>query len=192
MNKRKRETQDLSGRAAPGLTQDAHDFTNQYINEDATESNDSNVDFASVLQQHDHHTPTGAQSLRTRPGDNGPGQAMAPYHTMTVPQPTEQAFLNQSGENGDRAVDQTPISQHHSADFTSEVGYASRPEDQSSGNGGASPGAANATSGTKPAVGTEEWHKIRKDNHKEGQSQQCHGNTNTDRPCSRAQTPRNH
>lgn len=74
--------------------------------------------------------------------------------TMTIPQPTENAFAAQAAEadrNQDSFLDDSQVGNES---FNLE------------GNGGQGSGRSGSTS--KPAVGSEEWHKVRKDNHKEG------------------------
>ncbi|KAH6702018.1 hypothetical protein DL95DRAFT_307135 [Leptodontidium sp. 2 PMI_412] len=68
------------------------------------------------------------------------------YPTMTVPQPTDVSFATQ-GSDGDRNDSFMDNSQQDSMVY----------------------GDGNVHSGrvSKPAVGSEEWHKVRKDNHKE-------------------------
>ncbi|POS86962.1 hypothetical protein EPUL_002410 [Erysiphe pulchra] len=74
------------------------------------------------------------------------------YPQMTVPQQTEVSFATQ-GPDMDR-------NQESSYMDNSQQGQESFMENQNpSGDRG---------SNSKPAVGSEEWHKVRKDNHKEG------------------------
>jgi hypothetical protein len=68
---------------------------------------------------------------------------------MTIPQPTDVSFANQ-GSDGDRG--------DGSFMDNSQGGDSFMDQSTPSGRG----------SGNKPAVGSEEWHKVRKDNHKEG------------------------
>ncbi len=73
------------------------------------------------------------------------------YPTMTIPQPTDVSFATQ-GSDTDR-------NQESSFMDNSQQGADSFMENSTpSGRG----------SGSKPAVGSDEWHKVRKDNHKEG------------------------
>jgi bHLH factor len=72
------------------------------------------------------------------------------YPTMTIPQPTDVSFATQGSDN-DRG--------DSSFMDNSQAGNDSFMEQNTpSGRG----------SGNKPAVGSDEWHKVRKDNHKEG------------------------
>ena len=84
---------------------------------------------------------------------------------LTVPQPTELSFPStNSGNEEERQIDASfdigqDSTQQHS-DGGSYNPYAGSNGDQTQIAGGDTPG--------KPAVGTDEWHKVRKDNHKEG------------------------
>lgn len=71
------------------------------------------------------------------------------YPTMTIPQPTDVSFATQGSDN-DRG--------ESSFMDNSQAGDSFMEQSTPSGRG----------SGNKPAVGSEEWHKVRKDNHKEG------------------------
>lgn len=71
------------------------------------------------------------------------------YPTMTVPQPTDVSFATQ-GSDSDRNPESSFMDNSQQQDSFME---SSTP----SGRG----------SGSKPAVGSDEWHKVRKDNHKE-------------------------
>lgn len=89
------------------------------------------------------------------------------YHQMTVPQATELQF--QTPGNGDGTFG---MSDHHAqqtgmGDFSLEALKAatqtgSRPGQTTSSD------SPPQSSGHKPTVGSEEWHKVRRDNHKEG------------------------
>ncbi|KAF2213128.1 hypothetical protein CERZMDRAFT_40047 [Cercospora zeae-maydis SCOH1-5] len=91
---------------------------------------------------------------------------------MTVPQSTEQSFLNQANEQGgDRptntALDQGGLGDHQrAASFGDFDPNGSHPNLAPAPNGAGSPTAKGANN-SKPQVGTEEWHKVRRDNHKE-------------------------
>ncbi|KAF2861197.1 hypothetical protein K470DRAFT_193865, partial [Piedraia hortae CBS 480.64] len=79
--------------------------------------------------------------------------AMAQYRTMTVPQPTEQTFMHQTGDA--------------SPGNTGARGNGYGDYEVPKGNGEAAQDEGPTGMSSKPAVGTQEWHKIRKDNHKE-------------------------
>jgi hypothetical protein len=73
------------------------------------------------------------------------------YPTMTIPQPTDVSFATQ-GSDPDRNQDSSFM------DNSQQGGDSFMESSTPSGR----------QSGSKPAVGSEEWHKVRKDNHKEG------------------------
>jgi hypothetical protein len=80
------------------------------------------------------------------------------YPTITIPQATDVSFATQASE-ADRN------------DASFNMGDDSQQNDSfldNSGSGGQSSGGRGSSGGSKPAVGSEEWHKVRKDNHKEG------------------------
>lgn len=86
---------------------------------------------------------------------------------LNVPQPTELSFPStNSGNEDERQVDSSfdlgPESGQQQTEGTPYAVslYASANGQQAQGDGGANQ--------SKPAVGTDEWHKVRKDNHKEG------------------------
>ena len=66
------------------------------------------------------------------------------YPTMTIPQPTDVSFATQGSDNQDGS-------------------FMDNSQQDGSFNEHVTPSGRN-----KPTVGSEEWHKVRKDNHKEG------------------------
>lgn len=93
---------------------------------------------------------------------------------MNIPQPTDMSFASTatvSNNDGDRAYDS-------SFDMGGENGHGQHGQGQQygmttfPGNTAAQVQAAressNGGTGHKPSVGTDEWHKVRRDNHKEG------------------------
>jgi hypothetical protein len=78
------------------------------------------------------------------------------YPTITIPQATDVSFATQASD-ADR----------NDASFNMDDSQANDSFLDNSGNGGQSSG-GRGSSGSKPAVGSDEWHKVRKDNHKEG------------------------
>lgn len=76
------------------------------------------------------------------------------YPSMTIPQPTDVSFAAQTsdGERGDSSF-------NLDHDTNVQGGDSFNMDGVSGGRG----------SSSKPAVGSEEWHKVRKDNHKEGE-----------------------
>lgn len=187
--KRKRDSQDMPDmRNAPGLSQDTTEFEQQYLHHH--DDDDNHIDFSTVLGH--PHTDTVIADEQPPPQPQQPEQqpqnhqrshshnqgivpsasdtataALAQYHTMTVPQPTENTFMHQPTEGAaDRVsgtpVDQTPVQRTGSfgdIEANAQNGDASSPTGTQ-----ATPG------GSKPSVGSDEWHKVRRDNHKEGHS----------------------
>lgn len=72
------------------------------------------------------------------------------YPTMTIPQPTDVSFATQNSD-----PDRNPDSSF--MDNSQQGGDSFMETSTPSGRG----------TGSKPAVGSDEWHKVRKDNHKE-------------------------
>ena len=173
-NKRKRDAGDIAGgRAAPGMQQTGNEFEQHYLQDD--DGMDNTLDFAAALAaQHgtdpgDGANHQGAGQMQVQ-GGNGQSAsdtaaaAIAQFHTMTVPPSTEQSFITQpTAEQGGSSA-QRRASNFNDVD-TSAV--------QSSPNGDTSPTGLGVSADLlggrgKPPVGSDEWHKVRKDNHKEG------------------------
>lgn len=174
-SKRKRESADIgTARVAPPMPQQQHtDFSPQYMQS----TDDGDIDFAGLVNsqadeagdvQHNSHTS------QTQGGNEGgpstasdtAAAAMAQFqaHTMTVPQSTESTFLNNTtGDSAEGQGDGGNGAQGRTSSFGAEFDITGA---QSSPNGDGSP--TTGTNSTKPTVGSDEWHKIRKDNHKEG------------------------
>ncbi|TEY71266.1 hypothetical protein BOTCAL_0097g00220 [Botryotinia calthae] len=76
------------------------------------------------------------------------------YPTMTIPQPTDVSFASQASEN-DR---------HQDSSF---MDNSQQPDNSFMDNSQQQHQSQNRSSGSKPVVGSDEWHKVRKDNHKE-------------------------
>lgn len=77
------------------------------------------------------------------------------YPTMTIPQPTDVSFATQGSD--DRNPESSFLDSQQPNDSFLESSTPAR-------------------SNAKPAVGSEEWHKVRKDNHKEGKVRIVHTN----------------
>lgn len=82
------------------------------------------------------------------------------YPTMTIPQPTDVSFASQASEN-DRHQDSSFMDNSQQPDNSFMDNSQQQHQSQS------------RSSGSKPVVGSDEWHKVRKDNHKEGKSILC-------------------
>ena len=111
--------------------------------------------------------PNGANSSTTAAAALAAG--MIPQ--LTVPQPTELSFVSTGSgtDDGDHQLDtafnmggQENGQSHHTQGTPYNLGNFQGTAAQVQ----AARDSANA--GIKPAVGTDEWHKVRRDNHKEG------------------------
>lgn len=138
---------------------ESNDPSGAHMNQQDPEGVESLQDYSALHQQNsgnhngstDHaNAPSTAQAALS---------SLYPPPTMTIPQPTELSFASQATD-GDRNQDSFMDSQQGGDSFM----------DNSPG-GGHSTGRPSGSS--KPAVGSEEWHKVRKDNHKEGTSKIC-------------------
>jgi len=76
------------------------------------------------------------------------------YPTMTIPQPTDISFATQ-GSDIDRGQDSSFMGDSQQGGDS----FMDTPSQQNQSSG--------RSSGSKPVVGSDEWHKVRKDNHKE-------------------------
>jgi transcriptional regulator CBF1 len=175
-NKRKRSSQDMgAARAAPGMTQPASTEYQHYIQADDGNMEES-IDFSAMVNNSQdvpeggdvQHSAGHLQSQGQQGGQENndtAAAAMAQFHTMTVPQSTESTFLNTAGEGGDgQAPGEGGAGGQRTSSFGAEFDTSAV---QGSPNGEGSPTGLGPNS-SKPAVGSDEWHKIRKDNHKEG------------------------
>jgi len=195
VNKRKRDTADIPHpRPGPGMS--AADFDQHYLqhHDDDGIDHHENMDFAAALAQHNadlgetpdaphdhgpnqgqqdhhhhHHHPHHDPSVHN-PSDTA-AAAMAQYHTMTVPQSTEATFLAQQN-NADEPPGPAPMgeSRQHPQPNFGDFDMNSLKDTHHPSDGAASPSGPNSgnpNSTPKPQVGTEEWHKVRRDNHKE-------------------------
>lgn len=182
-SKRKRDAGDMPHpRAAPGLGD--NEFGQQYLHtdDDGMDHGDHDIQFAAALSHHNasmDDTIDTEHNVGQEQGNNNAGQsasdtaaaAMAQYHTMTVPQSTEQSFLAQAAEAtpdrpGSSSVDAgNPNAQQRTSSY-GDIDFNPMKNDQGSNGADASP--TGGSQGNKPPVGTEEWHKLRRDNHKEG------------------------
>ncbi|CAK3855362.1 Transcriptional regulator CBF1 [Lecanosticta acicola] len=187
-SKRKRESSDMpSARPAPHMG--GSDFEDQYLHGgDGMEHGDLDTGFAAALAQHNAGTGEEGDPQQDQGHYQGPEQshqggpasvsdtaaaAMAQYHTMTVPQSTEQAFMAQPTEQpADRGATATsesanPNAQPRNSSFSDFDISQNNEANQNGGSGSPTGASASALGGAKPQVGTEEWHKVRRDNHKE-------------------------
>ncbi|ATY67213.1 Helix-loop-helix DNA binding [Cordyceps militaris] len=133
----------------------------------AAAANGVNVADFNALQQatHGDHTDHASSDATTTAQ-----AALGMYPTLHVPPSTEEQFAAQAADNGEQ--------QHDPSDFNTDITHdlmdQVAPEPQ---NGVQQPQqpqqqqrhySASSQGGTaKPPVGSDEWHKLRKDNHKE-------------------------
>lgn len=103
------------------------------------------------LENYNMHQETQNGDHATNASSTAAAALAGIYPTMTIPQPTDVSFATQGNEER-----QEGFMENNQEGFNMETNSNT----QSSGRG----------SGSKPAVGSEEWHKVRKDNHKEGNS----------------------
>lgn len=172
-NKRKRDSRDQGptpSRPAPSSTNAAGSASD--LGDQATASflaaHNASTNEDDMQQQFDVHQNGGANSSSV--GDTA--AAALAYHQMTVPQATELSFQPQasSGDGssfnmGDHHQQQQSL-QDFSLDALKAATSVSRP-------GQAPTNESPPTTAThKPPVGSEEWHKVRRDNHKEGKDPQ--------------------
>ncbi|KFY35528.1 hypothetical protein V494_05835 [Pseudogymnoascus sp. VKM F-4513 (FW-928)] len=98
---------------------------------------DQNIENQNGSSEHANATSTAAAALGI-------------YPTMTIPQPTGVQFQTQ-GSDGDANQDSFMDTSQQNESYMDN----------------STAGTGRQGSGSKPAVGSEEWHKVRKDNHKE-------------------------
>ena len=87
--------------------------------------------------------------------------ALGMYPTLHVPPSTEEQFAAQASGDGE----------HHDSSFNPDVTQDSLMDPNVGNPNGVQAhrySTSSATNNPKPTVGSEEWHKMRKDNHKEG------------------------
>uniref|UniRef100_A0A2D3VHH5 Related to CBF1-centromere binding factor 1 n=1 Tax=Ramularia collo-cygni TaxID=112498 RepID=A0A2D3VHH5_9PEZI len=186
--KRKRETSDMPmTRAHPAMAM--NEFDQHYLpsHDNPMDHHDADMGFALSQhnagldddhdsQQHSHSHGTGQDEVNGAGGGNASdtaAAAMAQFHNMRVPQSTEEAFMSQvvdsaqSDRPNSASIDQGSLGAQRTGSFDFDVSGLKDATGASNEEG--SPTAPSQTPGgsSKPAVGTEEWHKVRRDNHKE-------------------------
>ena len=164
-NKRKRDSPGLNGRtprqaSTPDNTQSNGDSIAPLQQPYYTHQANNNM--SSITQQVTNHIASANASSST-----AAAALAASMPQLTVPQPTELSFPStNSGNDEDRQLDSSfdlgPDNGHQTTEGASyNLGaYTGTNGDQLQGSSAAGPG--------KPPVGSDEWHKVRKDNHKEG------------------------
>jgi hypothetical protein len=173
-NKRKRNSRDQGPTRPAPSANSTNDLSDQ-----ATASflvaHNSSTNEDDMQQQFDVHQNGAANTASV--GDTA--AAALAYHQMTVPQPTELSFQPQgtAADGSSFTMGDHHQQQQGMQDFSLEALKAATSTSRGQPAGSDSPPSASAQ---KPQVGTEEWHKVRRDNHKEGKSQ-CFISTASDR-----------
>lgn len=136
-------------------------------------SSNSSHDFSALTQQLVQHAAShqnGGQHSASEAASTAAAALAGVFPQITIPQPTEISFAsNTSGGDGDRQLDSSFGLGEHETD-QSHQGNQQYSIDALRQSTGAQVQAArdSTNSGVKPAVGSDEWHKVRRDNHKEG------------------------
>lgn len=110
-------------------------------------------DYNNLHEQNVEHQSSSSGDGHHANASSTAAAALGIYPTMTIPQPTDLQFQAQSSEadaNQDSFIDNSRQNSHQEDSYM----------ENATGTSG--------RSGSKPAVGSDEWHKVRKDNHKEG------------------------
>ena len=169
--KRKRDSPDRNG--SKSRSSQRHTYSSNNIQPNGHELDESpqsgyHNDSSRAGYGIQHHI---AQHLAAESSQAAAALAASMPH-MTVPQPTELSFPSTgSGGDTERHIDSSfdmgagsdgDQNQHtQGGHFSVDTMYAGNPNQQPQSHEGGG-------GGVKPAVGTDEWHKVRKDNHKEG------------------------
>ncbi|KAK8199986.1 hypothetical protein IWZ00DRAFT_31376 [Phyllosticta capitalensis] len=136
--------------------------------EDEMHHSNPEIDFSQLAQHaNDHNLHQNGGGASSSATDTAVA-ALSHHFSMTVPQATELSFQNQStgGENDRTLGNSFGMADHNMHAASHGMGdYGLDPMSKSSAQGAAQN--ESPPSSSKPAVGSEEWHKIRRDNHKE-------------------------
>ncbi|KAI9818462.1 MAG: basic helix-loop-helix protein [Pycnora praestabilis] len=157
MNNISSNGQDLSDQSSSSFLQ-AHSGSNAPTEEDMHESSHTSLDFGTLSQ---HNAGDGATHQNGGPDMSDATSTAAAalagiFPTMTVPQPTGLSFES-TGSGGEGVGDYDGNQNQHDPTYGLEALREGQQSMRESSTGG----------GSKPAVGSDEWHKVRRDNHKE-------------------------
>lgn len=136
-------------RVSPSAVGEAGDQSNQQDGDAALEALQ---DYSALHQQGNNENQNGSAE-HSNAASTAAAALAGVYPTMTIPQPTDVSFATQGSDTDRNESSFLGDSQQDSFMDNSALG-------QSSGGRG--------SGSSKPAVGSDEWHKVRKDNHKEG------------------------
>jgi len=162
-NKRKRGSLDHdASRPAPAQRSANNNTGASFLQANSTAAEDEMNHFAnsdlSALAQHNNQNGGNANVSDTA------AAALSHHFSMTVPQATELSFQSQASGGDNNASFNMDDNNAHIGDY----GLDALKEGTQHQTGDGSPPSGSAH---KPAVGSEEWHKVRRDNHKEGSYQ---------------------
>lgn len=129
----------------------------------------SDHDFSALSQHLARHsaTPQQVQGNTTGAGSTAAAALAGMMPTLTVPQPTDISFASTATVgDGDRQLDSSfemgaPEGENHQGTPYNVGSFQGTAQQVQAARESTNPG-------VKPAVGSAEWHKVRKDNHKEG------------------------
>lgn len=126
VQKRKRDAADIADpRPAPAMNVD-HEFDQAYLHADDEAMETGDVDFDAAFgnpeaetaveeQEAEEEAPPEAKAAEPASASDTAAAAMAQYHTMTVPQSTEQSFLAGQKADGNGQPQETPGAEAASA-----------------------------------------------------------------------------
>ena len=169
-SKRKRDSSDQNG----NRKQPTHWPTSSSLNVLGNGHNTENAnDFlASASNELSNISQHIAQHLANASPSTAAAALAANMPHLTVPRPTELSFPGTgSGNDPDRQLDSSfDMGGGSDGDQTHHApgAHYNLEAYRGTGQGDAQSGRDPEGGGIKPAVGTDEWHKVRKDNHKEG------------------------
>lgn len=182
-NKRKRDPSDQGGdhkhagakrtSSATNLNGNGHEPTEMsrvLYQDNMPNASGPSQDFNALSQQLARQVAGHLTENNTNPSSTAVAALAGIMPQLTVPQPTELSFVSTgSGTDADRQLDS-------SFDLGGDNGPNHNVQGSPYGMGGFQGTATQvqnareaSNGGPKPAVGSDEWHKVRRDNHKEGE-----------------------
>lgn len=143
-------------------------------------SSASSHDFSALTHQLVQHAAThhnGGQHSASEAASTAAAALAGVFPQMTIPQPTEISFAsNPSSGEAERQLDSSFGLGEHESDqnHSGNQQYNLDALRQSTGSQVQAARESSSGGGVKPAVGSDEWHKVRRDNHKEGKHHTDH------------------
>ena len=141
---------------------------------EVSNSSGSSHDFSALTQQLVQHVAThhnGGQHSASEAASTAAAALAGVFPQITIPQPTEISFAsNTSSGEAERQLDSSFGLGEHEGDqnHSGNQQYNLDALRQSTGSQVQAARESSSGGGVKPAVGSDEWHKVRRDNHKEG------------------------